>query len=307
MQVFSKKTIFVIIGAVGLYVAFMIFSDVSLFVEKFQKFNFTILPLAISLVFGSYLIRGLRYWLLLKNLNIKTDVRYSITLFFIGLSMSITPGKLGETIKSLYLKNKHEQSITKTLPVVFVERYYDFVGVVILSSIIAVFTDFQRSTVIILFMIMICGFFLVRQYKLVNYIIDLIHKFSLLKKFTDSLRIMHASTHTLFSNKTLTQSSFLSVCAWILESVAIYLIFVGFDLDIDFTKSTIIFLVSSLVGAASMLPGGIGLTEGGMIGLLVLEKFEYTVAFSAVLLIRIITLWLGVILGLVSFKFIKLK
>ena len=51
-----------------------------------------------------------------------------------------------------------------------------------------------------------------------------------------------------------------------------------------------------------MLPGGIGLTEGGMVGLLLLEGIDYTSAISVVLLVRIVTLWFSVGIGLIVLK-----
>jgi len=51
-----------------------------------------------------------------------------------------------------------------------------------------------------------------------------------------------------------------------------------------------------------MLPGGIGITEGGMVGLLLLEGIDYTSAISAVILVRIVTLWFSVAIGLTVLK-----
>ena len=51
-----------------------------------------------------------------------------------------------------------------------------------------------------------------------------------------------------------------------------------------------------------MLPGGLGSTEGGMIGLLILQNVDYTSAFSVVLLVRIVTLWFSVFIGLIALK-----
>jgi len=49
-------------------------------------------------------------------------------------------------------------------------------------------------------------------------------------------------------------------------------------------------------------PGGIRITEGGMVGLLLLEGIDYTSAISAVILVRIVTLWFSVAIGLTVLK-----
>ena len=56
---------------------------------------------------------------------------------------------------------------------------------------------------------------------------------------------------------------------------------------------------STVVGAVSALPGGLGAAELSMTGMLVLlAGLDAAVASSATVLIRIGTLWFGVLLGL---------
>ena len=58
---------------------------------------------------------------------------------------------------------------------------------------------------------------------------------------------------------------------------------------------------STLVGAVSSLPGGLGAAEASIAGMLVLlASIPAETAAAATLLIRFATLWLGVSLGLVA-------
>ena len=60
--------------------------------------------------------------------------------------------------------------------------------------------------------------------------------------------------------------------------------------------------MSTIMGAISLVPGGIGVTEGGMIGFLLLYDIDYTTAFASVLAVRIFTLWFSVIIGIIALK-----
>ena len=53
-----------------------------------------------------------------------------------------------------------------------------------------------------------------------------------------------------------------------------------------------------------MLPGGIGGTEAGMVGILAFLGIGYSRALPAVLLIRVCTLWFAILVGIVFMAFI---
>ena len=71
-------------------------------------------------------------------------------------------------------------------------------------------------------------------------------------------------------------------------------------------KAAFILPVSTLAGAIVLIaPGGMGVAEGGITGLLqvIVEGMSKSVAALATLIIRFTTLWFGVIVGLIAFAF----
>ncbi len=69
---------------------------------------------------------------------------------------------------------------------------------------------------------------------------------------------------------------------------------------------------STIVGAISMLPGGLGLTEGSLTFLLVQKKVPVDISVATTFIIRVVTLWFAVLVGIVSLtlyqkRFGKLK
>jgi len=127
-------------------------------------------------------------------------------------------------------------------------------------------------------------------------------EFHLLNKFAKNTLETFDTIHVLLKPKLYAKSLGFSVTAWLLESLAVFLVFLGFEIDLSLPSVILIFTVSSIIGGLSMLPGGIGLTEGGMVGLLLLEGIDYTSAVSVVIMVRIVTLWYSVILGLIVLK-----
>ena len=289
-----------LICAISLYLGFVVFSDISILLEKFKNFDFIYLLLSLLLIFISYLIRGIRYDYLLKKININLPLKQSVILFFAGLALGITPGKFGEVIKSSFLKRRYNQSLSKTVPVVFVERYFDLVGIVIIAIVGVWFVEIQKTEILTAFFLMVIVLVVSRQRKLIIPILNRFKKIPFLKNFSNNFLEMYDTIHSLLSFRIYTKSTGLSITAWLLESIGVFFIFQGFGIDLSFETVVLIFVISSLIGAISMLPGGLGITEGGMIGLLLFQGIDYTEAFSVVLLVRIATLWYSIMLGLLA-------
>jgi len=302
MEKLFSRAILAVIASVALYVIFVIFSDISLLVEKFQNFNFLFLIPAFTLVLLSYFVRGFRWDFFLKSLDIEIPLKKSLSLFFAGLGLSITPGKVGEVIKSHFLKKDHDQSYAKTAPIIFVERYYDLVGLLIISIIGIWFIDIDRTMVYVTLAIIVSALVISQQKKIVKKILKKFESISFLSKFAGKLQETFETIHVLLKPRLYAKSIGFSVTGWILESLAVFIIFMGFEIDLSLPTVILIFAISSIIGGISMIPGGIGLTEGGMVGLLLLEGIDYTSAISVVILVRIVTLWFSVAIGLIVLK-----
>lgn len=299
----TKKTLFIIIGAVGLYAIFLMFSDISLLLEKFKDFNSINLLFIIPLITVSYFIRGFRWNMLLRSLQIKIGIKESLQVFFAGMAFGITPAKIGEVIKSHILKKDHSQPISKTAPIIFVERYYDLVGIVVISLIGMWFVDLQKIMIIALFIIAISLMVLSQQRNIFDSILKKMARIPLLKRYATNILLSYDSISLLLKPRVYAKAISYSIAAWGVESLAVFFIFEGFKVDLGFPVSALIFTSSTLLGGVSLVPGGIGVTEGGMLGLLLLHKIDYTAAFSLVLLVRLLTLWMSVIIGFIVLKF----
>lgn len=300
---FRKKTFFIIIGVIVVYALFVIFSDASLLIEKFRHFDSKYLFAIIPLVLLSYLIRGMRWNMLLKSLDINITVKQSLEIYFAGLAFGITPAKIGEVVKSYILKKNHSQPISKTAPIVFVERYYDLVGIILISLIGIWFVNLEKIMIILLFIGAVSILVLSQRRSLVESILKKISTIPILKKYLVNILSTFDSIHVLLRPRIYTKGIAYSILAWGIESLAVYMIFQGFKIELDFPIVVLIFTLSTIIGGLSMLPGGIGVTEGGMLGLLLLYNIDYTVAFGLVLMVRVFTLWFSVIIGIIFLKF----
>jgi uncharacterized protein (TIRG00374 family) len=79
---------------------------------------------------------------------------------------------------------------------------------------------------------------------------------------------------------------------------------IAFDVNtLDYLKVLAIYTTSALLGAVSLIPGGVGIAEGTIAGLLTLEGIDISIALVLSVVIRIFTFWFVVVVGFISLKF----
>jgi len=109
----------------------------------------------------------------------------------------------------------------------------------------------------------------------------------------------------LFAPWSLILTIALSFVSWAGEVLAFYLVLVGLGFDgsgMLLLQAAFILPISTLAGAVVLIaPGGLGVAEGGITGLLqvIVDGMSRSVATLAALIIRFTTLWFGVIVGLI--------
>lgn len=219
------------------------------------------------------------------------------------MAFGVTPAKVGEIIKAHILKKNYSQPLSKTAPIIFIERYYDLVGIVIILLIGMWFIELQKILITILFVIALSLMILSQQKNIFEKILRKTSELPVLKKYAKNILLSYDTISSLLKPKVYAKSISYSIAAWSTESLAVFFIFDGFNVNLEVPVAMFIFTSSTLLGGVSLVPGGIGVAEGGMLGLLLFNNIDYTTAFSSVLLVRIMTLWLSVIIGFIILKF----
>ena len=281
----------------------MFTSDIKLISEKLQNFQLEYAFIIIPIITFSFFIRGFRWLLFLKYLKINIGIKNSFGIYFAGMAFGVTPAKVGELIKSQILKNKYSIAISKTAPIIFVERYYDLFGIAIISFVVLLFLNFETWIVLILLAVSILLLGIAQQKSISLKILNSFSKIPFFNKYVNNLITGYETIHVLLSPKIFIKSILLSKSAWIVESVGVFFIFQAFGSSLDFSNILFIFTSSTLLGGISLLPAGIGVTEGGMLAQLLLRDIDYSFALCLVLTIRLFTLWMSVIIGFISLKF----
>ena len=300
-----KNIILIIIFIIAFYIIYVAYSDFKEISSNMEEFEFTLLPIIFLFLLTGFGIQSLRQQILLKKIGVRIPLKENYLLYLAGLSMIITPGGLGETIKSYYLKKRFGYSISKTFPLVFVERFQDMITLVIVLSFLLIFIQIHEVMVldIIVVCVIIISYIIFRTKKLFIKIINFLQKISRLRKFGDNMSESYEGFYSMTEGKTMIKCAAVGIVSWTLEAIAIYLVFLAFNIDLGFILTTIIAYAAILFGGVSLLPGGVGLTEISATTLLTKEGVELSLATSIIIMMRIATIWLSTATGFIASKF----
>lgn len=305
---FTMKSFAVIGFSVAIYVIVALF-----FGFKEIKIELARFP-AKSLLFlgGLSLINyGLRFWrweIYLRKLGHPLPLGKSLALYFATYVMVITPGKIGEIFKAGILKERFGISLSVGIPIVVAERIYDFLAVLILA-VIGVFFWPGSLTGLTTGLVAAAGIpvllVLFQNRTVRTRLLSKVSSSKLLVRHKLGIDESLEALARLMSTGQMTFSLTLSTLAWLCECLGLWLVCRELGFPVPVFESIFVYAAGTLVGSLSFLPGGLGGTEATIIWLLTSLGMTGVMAATVALLVRLFTLWLAVVLGLVVFLFTR--
>ncbi len=286
-----------------LYLAFTIYADFDQVVKVFEKFNWLLFPLLLTLSMANYLSRFLKWDYYLSILKIKVHKIDSLSIFMSGLIMSITPGKMGELLKAYLVKEITKTPISKTAPIIFVERITDFISLLIIALFGAYIFNFGREIVIgvsVFFLIIVV---IISIKKVALGLISFLEKSKFLRKYLISIHNSYESSYQMLRPIPLLYMTILSLISWGFECLGYYIILRNFEVTFSFFGAAFAYAFATIAGAITMLPAGLGVTEGSLTFMIIDKGYSKDIAVATTFLIRIVTLWFAVLIGIISVGF----
>jgi len=291
----KKKLVLIIALAIGVYIAMGIYADFSRLIQVIAEFEWIYLVALLGLTTAGYLLRYLKWDLFLKKAGVALPAKQNLFVFFSGLSMAITPGKIGEVWKGWLIRDISGESLSRTVPVVILDRITDILSLILLSA-VGILSYREGVPLLIVLLILIGGFYIAIRFESVSMrMLAVLERHA--GKYAPDARAMHATFEQVMEPATLFSLSALNVLAWFCECLGFYVVIIGFHEQISVTLATFIHSFALLAGGVSMIPGGIGLAEATITGFLQIYGLGAASAIGIALVVRFGTFWYGVILG----------
>ena len=282
------------------YSLISIYSGIDDISENFKSMNFLYVMPIIVVVLTSILFRSWIQKLLLEQIEVKLPLKDNFLLFLSGLALIISPGGTGQVIKSYFLKEKYNISISKSIPVILFERYYDLISVTALV-IISVCIIFSLVVLVVSMLALIIIFIVsiaLRKESLFIKFLSLQKKIMFMKQLEINEKELYLSIKLLNNHSLVCKIAVLTILVTFWDGIAIYMGFLSFGMDIGYFEATQLYYTSLILGVMSLIPSGMGVLEGGFI-ILSSKYLEMTLAVSIIIFIRLTTIWFTTFFGMI--------
>jgi uncharacterized protein (TIRG00374 family) len=292
------------------FVALALAGDLRQVSGKVRQFRWELFPLVLCLTLFNYTLRFGKWHFYLRQIGARNlPMRESARLFVGGFPLAVTPGKVGEVLKAVWIQQKTGIPTARGVAVVVAERISDGLAVLLLST-VGVIASPRYWPAFAAVLALLLGVVIVSQVRpLALLLLRLGERLPVVRRFVHALREFYEGSFTLFRPSATLLAVGLGMTSWLGEGIGMYLILRGLGVPGGWqTLSAGVFALSFsiVIGAASTLPGGLGASEASIAGMLaLLLHLPADTAAAATLLIRLATLWFGVSLGLVVWAFSK--
>jgi uncharacterized protein (TIRG00374 family) len=289
-------------------VGLALLGDIQEVSQSLLRFRWEYFLAALGFTLLNYCLRFIKWHYYIRQIGVRNLTwLQSLRLFVAGFPLAVTPGKVGEALKGVWLNRTSNIPVGRGVSVVLAERISDGLAVMILSTlgVIAYPQYWPVFIAILVFLLLIIIIFQIRP--LAIFLIGVGEKVPLVSRLAHHIREFYDGSFALFRPSAVLIAVLLGSVSWFCEGIGLYYILIGLGVSPSSgLMATAVFVLSfsTAVGAASAMPGGLGAAEGTIAVMLpLILGVNPAIAASATLLIRMATLWFGVALGLLTWTF----
>jgi len=302
MKRMTSRLVAGVAAGVAVYIGVSVWVGVGKVGEALRQFQWRFAALACVLAAANYGVRFLRWQYYLRKVGV-TNVRTadSLQVFLAGFALTVTPGKLGEAIKAVLLRASHRIPMAKTAPIVIAERVTDLVALLLLAMVGVFSYDVDKRFLVAGAILVVAGLTVVSVDPVAKAAIAIAGRLPVLRRFAHRLDDAHAHTAILLAPLSLVVTTLFATVSWFFECLAFWVVVNGFPgAHLGLQGATFVYAATTVAGALSFLPGGLGMTEAGMLALLLRlgSGIGKGAAAAATFVTRAATLWFAVALGL---------
>ena len=272
------------------------------FLNNITKINpLWILPLFIIYSFD-WLLRGFRWKLILKQNNYEVPVSSAISLSLLGnFANLVIPAKLGDLVWMYGAKKKHKIRFSVAFTTVILDRFCDFLAVIILALLSMFFLvrmNFPEWVYYLLYVgIAVAFLFVVFVFLIIKYK-KLMKKVIKVGKLRDAIsKISDALFHSTRSLYMFAFFILLSLVVWLLETLTAYIVASLLGAKISFAILLFAIIVANITKTIPITPADIGVYEGVLATVLFVSGISLNLGLTIALVDHIVKILYVLIAG----------
>jgi uncharacterized protein (TIRG00374 family) len=296
----TRSLAIVMFVALALYIVFALYLDLHAVTREVSRVSWRAVLLGLLFATLSFAVRFGRWHYLLGELGVQPPVSQSALIFTSGLGLSITPGKAGELLKVFMMRQAVGASVAVTAPVVVAERVGDLFALLVLAASAVAPGLWGIATGLCAAALVTAGSLVLSSQRLASRLVDLVTRWPRARPWRERLLAASATFTTMFAPRRFLVCLGLGCAAWLIHCAAFAVIARDMLSDgFSFHAAILANAAPLLLGAAAMVPGGLGIAELSMAGVILAFAPDATKATAGAVtfVVRLATLWWAVGLG----------
>lgn len=253
------------------------------------------------------LLKSWKFFLILKQNNVDLSFLSNLKAFLCSQALTPLPG--GEMVRSFLIHKETGESVLKTTGPVFTQAFLEiFFSALVLIIGSFYFNAFRIPSTIVLVLMALVTYLIIHP-RLLNQLLSYLPKNKWFEKMPERIQVIQKGIRNglldtdhkkIRPNPILLNLVGLSLMTNFLGGLLLLLIAQSYNADLNILQAIYIYSAGIVIqGVGTVSPGGLGFTEGGMTGLMLLFNIELSKALASVILFRIVTFFFSIILGLI--------
>ncbi|MGH2406788.1 MAG: lysylphosphatidylglycerol synthase transmembrane domain-containing protein [Candidatus Limnocylindrales bacterium] len=230
---------------------------------------------AFAIYYAGFPLRGYRWALLLRSTGFHIGVRDSTEIIFISwLVNCLVPAKLGDVYRAYLLRLNYATSLSRTFGTVFIERVFDLFAIAILGLIAGFWSfrsglhpavQFVLGLGVVVVLVLAVGLFTLRNFgrRVIVRLPGRARLLELYDRFEEGVFALPV--------RRIPELAAITVAIWMTEALRLFLVISALsftDLHLGLSGTLFVALAASLLTAVPLTPGGLGIVEAGIVGIL---------------------------------------
>lgn len=294
---FRRWAIWAIAAGAILYVGGSVWAGLGKTSEALRSFQWWLYLPVLALTLVNYSLRFVKWHTLLGRLGVQIPWRDNANLFIAGLAMVISPAKAGEVLKPYVISQRTGVSMATTVPALISERLTDGIAMLALAAIsVGTYASDKVSWVLIPSVLVAAGLAVLASRRATDFSLSILARLPFLARLVPRITELVHAMRACLEPRTLVAMTALSLVAWWAECLGYWLVLRGVGIEASLDAATFLYAFATVAGGA--MPGGLGVADGALAGgaVTILGAPE-SAAVAAAMLVRVATLWLGVLMG----------
>lgn len=237
--------------------------------------NPLLLLAALAIYYATFPLRGYRWAILLRGSGEHVTLRDSTEILYISwLVNCLVPAKLGDIYRAYLLRLNQLVSLSRTLGTVFIERIFDLFAIAILGLAAGFwsfrngfdpYVQFVLGVGVVVVAVLAVGVFTMR-----NFGGRIIERLPLPRRFGELYERFEEGVFALPARQ-VPRLAFITGLIWACESLRLFFVIqaLGFtNLHLGLSGVVFVALSAALLTAVPLTPGGLGVVQAGVVGIL---------------------------------------